>query len=53
MMVSYSFLTIKTGAVLWFIQGTLQGASARYACRKFAGPKERKLLATKENSWAR
>jgi len=53
MMVSYSFLTIKTGAVLWFIQGTLQGASARYACRKFAGPKERKFLATKENSWAR
>jgi putative polymerase len=53
MMVSYSFLTIKTGAVLWFIQGTLQGASARYAGRKFAGPKERKLLATEENSWAR
>jgi putative polymerase len=24
MLVSYSFLTIKTGALLWFIQGTLQ-----------------------------
>jgi len=27
MLVSYSFLTIKTGALLWFIQGALQGGS--------------------------
>jgi hypothetical protein len=24
MLVSYSFLTIKTGALLWYIQGALQ-----------------------------
>jgi putative polymerase len=53
MMVSYSFLTIKTGAVLWFIQGALQGASARYASRKFVGHGERKSFAQEENSWAR
>jgi putative polymerase len=27
MLVSYSFLTIKTAAILWFIQGALQGSS--------------------------
>jgi putative polymerase len=53
MMVSYSFLTIKTGAVLWFIQGALQGASPRYAGRKFTAPEERRFLAKEENSWAR
>ncbi len=53
MMVSYSFLTIKTGAVLWFIQGALQGVSTRYASRKFAGPGSMKLLSKEENSWAR
>lgn len=31
MMVSYSFLTIKTAALLWFIQGVLQSAPARHA----------------------
>lgn len=29
MMVSYSFLTIKTAALLWFVQGTLQSLPAR------------------------
>lgn len=53
MLVSYSFLTIKTGAVLWFIQGALQGASVRYASRKFAAPENSKLLAKEKNSWAR
>jgi putative polymerase len=31
MMVSYSFLTIKTGALLWFIQGALQAVPVRAA----------------------
>jgi hypothetical protein len=39
--------------VLWFIQGALQGASARYASRKFVGHGERKSFAQEENSWAR
>lgn len=54
MMVSYSFLTIKTGAVLWFIQGALQAAPVRAASRRFAERDERKILApTEESSWAR
>ena len=54
MMVSYSFLTIKTGALLWFIQGALQSAPARGASRSRADRDERNVLAsTEENSWAR
>jgi putative polymerase len=30
MMVSYSFLTIKTAALLWFVQGVLQSSPARH-----------------------
>lgn len=54
MMVSYSFLTIKTGALLWFIQGALQSAPARKATRLFLDQDERKVLAPTEKSlWAR
>jgi putative polymerase len=54
MMVSYSFLSIKTGALLWFIQGALQSASARRATRRFGDQDERKILAPTERSlWAR
>jgi putative polymerase len=54
MMVSYSFLTIKTGALLWFIYGALQSAPARQAARRFADRDERKVLAPTEKSlWAR
>ncbi|MCC7251282.1 polysaccharide biosynthesis protein GumE [Hyphomicrobium sp.] len=54
MMVSYSFLTIKTGALLWFIQGTLQAASLRSVNRRFLNADERKILAPREDSsWAR
>jgi putative polymerase len=54
MMVSYSFLTIKTGALLWFIQGALQSANVRHVTRRFAGQDERKVLAsTEKSSWAR
>ncbi len=56
MMVSYSFLSIKTAALLWFIQGTLQSASAREETRRFANPNadEQKGMAPTERSlWAR
>jgi putative polymerase len=56
MMVSFSFLSIKTGALLWFIQGALQSGSARQATRRFANPNqdEKKVLAPTERSlWAR
>lgn len=54
MMVSYSFLTIKTGALLWFIQGALQLAPGQSALRRFADRDERKVFAsTEERSWAR
>jgi putative polymerase len=56
MMVSYSFLTIKTGAVLWFIQGALQSAPARTRSRRLVSvdTDERKGFAAKEeSSWAR
>lgn len=54
MMVSYSFLTIKTGALLWFIYGALQSASTGTAHRRFAGLDERKILTPLEKKlWAR
>jgi len=54
MMVSYSFLTIKTGALLWFIQGALQASPVRVARRSFADTTERTVLSPRENgSWAR
>jgi len=54
MMVSYSFLSIKTGALLWFIHGALQSTSAHRPLRRYANPDERKILASTEKSlWAR
>lgn len=52
MMVSYSFLTIKTGALLWFIQGALQGASD--SSSRLAEADERSIPTPAEDrSWAR
>jgi putative polymerase len=54
MMVSYSFLSIKTGALLWFIHGALQSASAHQATPRFGNQDEKTLLAPTERSlWAR
>jgi putative polymerase len=53
MMVSYSFLSIKTGALLWFIQGALQSTSARWETGRFADQDERQILTAREKSlWA-
>lgn len=52
MMVSYSFLTIKTGALLWFIQGALQVGSTQR--RPLTGSEGKNvLMPTEERSWAR
>ncbi|WP_171946482.1 polysaccharide biosynthesis protein GumE [Hyphomicrobium sp. CS1GBMeth3] len=54
MMVSYSFLTIKTGALLWFIQGSLQSTPIRAISRRLSDTEERKMLSPREeSSWAR
>lgn len=54
MMVSYSFLTIKTGALLWFVYGALQSAPARQPARRLVDRDERKVLSSTEKSlWAR
>ena len=54
MMVSYAFLTIKTGALLWFIQGALQVAPVGNARRRSSDANERNALSsTEESAWAR
>jgi putative polymerase len=40
MLVSYSFLTIKTGALLWFIQGALQSGDTRFTWRQRANSED-------------
>lgn len=54
MIVSYSFLTIKTGALLWFIQGSLQSTPVRPANRRLSDMEQGKRLSHREeSSWAR